>query len=56
MTGVAITNIVMSDTEVFQVLVVLNASKCTGIDGIGPNVLKHGAHALFVPIHHLFNI
>ncbi len=47
--GAAITNIDMSDTEVYQALAALDPSKSSGIDGIGPNVLKHGALALNTP-------
>ena len=52
----AITNIDISDTEVYEALVALDPSKSSGIDGIGPNILKHGAQALYVPLHHLFNL
>ena len=52
----AITNIDISDTEVYEALAALDPSKSSGIDGIGPNILKHGAQALYVPLHHLFNL
>ena len=44
-----------SPLEVFQALVSLDPSKAMGPDAIGPKVLKFCSHALFIPIHHLFN-
>ena len=40
----------------YEALAALDPSKSSGIDGIGPNILKHGAQALYVPLHHLFNL
>ena len=37
----AITNIDISDTEVYEALAALDSSKSSGIDGIGTNILKH---------------
>ena len=52
----AITNIDISDSEVYETLAALDPSKSSGIDGIGTNILKLGAQALYVPLHHLFNL
>ena len=52
----ALINIDISDTEVYHVLASLDPSKSSGADGIGPNILKSGALALYVPLHHLFNL
>ena len=52
----AITNIVISDTDVYSVLASLDPSKSSGIDGIGPKVLKYSALALYIPFHHLFSL
>ena len=52
----ACTNIDISDSEVYEALAALDPSKSFSIDGIGTNVLKHGAQALYVPLHHLFNL
>ena len=52
----AITNIDISDSEVYEALAALDPSKSSGIDGIGTNILKLGAQALYVPLHHLFNL
>ena len=52
----ASTNIVISDTDVYSVLASFDPSKSSGIDGIGPKVLKHSALALYIPFHHLFSL
>ena len=51
-----ITDIEFSESDVYQALASLDPSKSPGIDGIGPNILKHGALALHIPIHHLFKL
>ena len=51
-----ITNIDISDSEVYEALAALDPSKSSGIDGIGTNILKLGAQALYVPLYHLFNL
>ena len=52
----ATTNIDISDSEVYEALAALDPSKSSGIDGIGTNILKLGALALYVLLHHLFNL
>ena len=52
----AITNIDVLDTDVYTVLASLDPSNSSGTDGIGSNILKHDAQALYVPLHHLFKL
>ena len=49
-----ISDISISELDVFEALSSLNESKSMGIDGIGPKLLKHCGLALYKPIHHLF--
>ena len=49
-----LSDISISEMDVFEALSSLDTSKAMGTDGIGPKVLKHCALALFKPIHHLF--
>lgn len=53
--GKNLSSIVCSESDVLEALYDLDPSKAKGIDGIGPNVLKHCALALYQPLHHLFN-
>lgn len=46
----------LSETEVFQALKNLDASKGPGPDGIAPTFLKHLAEELTLPLQHLFNM
>ena len=48
-----LTEISISELDVFRALSSLNPTKAGGIDGIGPRVLKFCAVALYQPIHHL---
>ena len=41
----------ISISDVFQILINLDSLKAMGIDRIGPGVLKHCAEALCVPLH-----
>jgi len=47
-------SISISEVEVLEVPNSLDPSKSTGIDGIGPKVLKHCALSLCKPLHFLF--
>ena len=49
-----ISDISISELDVFEALSSLNESISMGIDGIGPKLLKHCGLALYKPIHHLF--
>lgn len=53
-TNQCLSSINISDSEVYEALLSLNPTKSMGIDKISPQILKHGAVALFQPIHHLF--
>lgn len=44
----------LSELDVFEALLSLEVSKSAGIDGISPRILKKCAPALYKPIHHLF--
>ena len=50
----SLSDIGISELDVFEILSTLDASKAMGFDGIGPKVLKHCALALYKPLHHLF--
>ena len=49
-------SIQISEQEVYEALVSLHTDKATGIDGIGPRILKQYANILAKPLHHLFTI
>ena len=49
-------SLVFSEAEVYNALVSLDPNKATGIDGIGPKILKYCALSLFHPLCHLFNL
>ena len=49
-----ISNISISESDVYEALTCLNITKSMGIDGIGPKIWSHCALALYKPIHHLF--
>ena len=44
----------ISEEEVFEALNSLDPDKSSGIDTIGPRVLKKCAHSLCGPLHNLF--
>ena len=44
----------VSEADVYEALSSLGISKATGIDSIGPKILLHCALALYKPLHHLF--
>ena len=43
-------SLVFSEAEVYNALVSLDPNKATGIDGIGPKILKYCALSLFHPL------
>ena len=49
-----LSDIGISELDVFDALSSLDSSKAMGIDEVGPKILKHCALALYKPIHHLF--
>ena len=49
-----LSDIFVTELDVFTALSSLNPTKAGGIDGIGPRVLKFCATALYQPIYHLF--
>ena len=49
-------SIQISEQEVCEALVSLHTDKATGIDGIGPRILKQYANILAKTLHHLFTI
>ena len=49
-----LSDISISELDVFKALSSLETSKAMGIDGIGPKVLKQCVLALYKPLHHLF--
>ncbi len=51
-----LSSIEISEEGVFKALSSLNVKKAKGLDGIGPNVLKFCAVALYLPLHHLFTL
>ena len=52
--GNTLSDIGISESDVFEALSSLDPNKAMEIDGIGPKILKHCALALFKPLHHLF--
>ena len=55
-TPVTLSDIVISEDEVYHALITLDPSKAMGpgLDGIGPRVLRACALALYPVLHHLF--
>ena len=51
-----ISDITISESDVYDAMTSLNPTKAMGIDGIGPRLLKHCALALYQPLHHLFTL
>ena len=49
-----LSEISITEEDVFQALTSLDPSKASGCDGIGSKLLKHCALALYQPLHHLF--
>ena len=49
-----VSDISISEMDVYKALSSLNTTKAMGPDRIGPKVLKHCASALYSPLHHLF--
>jgi hypothetical protein len=52
----SLSNIVISESDVFTALTSLDPSKAMGNDCVGPNILKKCALALYQPVHHLFSL
>ena len=52
----SLSDIVISESDVFNALTSLDSNKAMGIDRIGPHILKHCALALCQPFHHLFSL
>ena len=50
----ALSDIGISEMDVYKALSSLDTTKAGGPDGIGPKVVKHCASALYSPLHHLF--
>ena len=48
-----VTNIIISDSDVYSALTSLNPTKSSGT---GPKLLKVGAIALYIPLHYLFKL
>ena len=46
----------MSDSDILQALALLDPTKGSGLNNIGPNLLKHCSMALATLHHHLCNI
>ena len=51
-----LSNINFSESDVYDALISLQSNKATGIDGIGPNILKVYAPLLYKPLHYLFTL
>ena len=51
-----ISDITISESDVYDAMTSLNPTKAMGIDGIGPKLLKHCALALYQSLHHLFTL
>ena len=49
-------NACISQLNVLEALQCLTSDKSSGLDRIGPKLLKNCALALYIPIHHLFSI
>ena len=48
-------DIQISHGDILTALTHLDPSKAIGVDGFGPQLFRSCAHALFTPLHHLFN-
>ena len=51
-----IDNACISQLNVLEALQCLTSDKSSGLDRIGPKLLKNCALALYIPIHHLFSL
>ena len=51
-----ISDVTVSDSNVYSELNKLDTFKAMGIDNIGPKILKFCSPALYLPIHHLFSL
>ena len=50
------TYIKISESDILEVLTSLDPTKASGLDNIGPNLLKYCSIALAAPLHHLFSM
>ena len=46
----------ISVEEVFDALITLNPNKASGLDNIGPSILKNSASILSKPLHYLYSL
>ena len=51
-----ISDITISELDVYKALSSLDTTKASGCDGISAKLLKHCAIALYQPLHHLFSL
>ena len=49
-----LSNISISEDDVYTTLFSLDTTKSMGVDGIGPKIFKNCAVGLYKPLHHLF--
>ena len=52
----SISNISLTELDVFSALSSLDPTKSMGVDGIGLKLLKQCSLALYIPLHHLFQL
>ena len=52
----SLSDICISELDVFRVLRSLDVTKAKGCDGISPKLLKTCALSLYQPLHHLFSL
>ena len=46
----------ISVEEVFDALITINPNKASGMDNIGPSILKNSASILSKPLHYLYSL
>ena len=56
MPSTTLSDICISELDVFRVLSSLDVTKAKGCDGISPKLLKNCALSLYQPLHHLFSL
>ena len=52
----SLSELTISESDVFTILKELDISKASGHDGIGPNILRNCSVALYQPLCHLFQM
>ena len=55
-TSSCICSIDISVEEVFDALITINPNKASGLDNIGPSILKNSASILSKPLHYLYSL